>query len=154
MAAFFCDSSAIVKRYIAETGSAWLLANTNPASGNFVYVARITFVEVISAITRREKGNHISTNDADNARLTFEQDYLNEFFKVEISENLINEAASLAKKYALRGYDAIQLAAALETEKARLSLGLSPLTLFSADTELNAAAISEGLTVDNPNNHP
>ena len=153
MAAYFCDSSAIVKRYMTETGSVWLETMTAPTSGNRVYVARITFVEVISAITRREKGNHISTNDADNARLTFEQDYLNEFRKVEISEDLINEAAKLAKKYALRGYDAVQLAAALETEKERIALGLSSLTLLSADTDLNDAAIAEGLTVDNPNNH-
>jgi len=154
MSAFFCDSSAIVKRYDAETGSTWLSAITNPASGNRVYIARITFVEVMSAITRREKGGHLSISDADNARLTFEQDYLNEFRKVEISENLINEAANLAKKYALRGYDAVQLAAILETEKERLASGLPSLTLLSADTDLNAAATAEGLTVDNPNNHP
>lgn len=154
MSALFCDSSAIVKRYIAETGSVWITAATNPASGSYVYVAQITLVEVVSAITRREKGKHISTTNADNARSTFEQDYLNEFFKVEISENLIIEAASLAKKYALRGYDAIQLAAALETEKERITLGLSSLILLSADIDLNAAAVSEGLTIDNPNNHP
>ncbi len=153
MAAYFCDSSAIVKRYLTETGSAWLETTTDPTSGNRVYVARITFVEVISAMTRREKGKHISAADADNARLIFEQDYLNEFRKVEISESLINEAANLAKKYALRGYDAVQLAAALETEKERLTIGLTSLTLLSADTDLNAAAVSEGLTVDNPNNH-
>jgi uncharacterized protein len=153
MSVFFCDSSAIVKRYIAETGSSWLLTTTNPTSGNFVYVARVTFVEVISAITRREKGAQISTNDADNARLKFEQDYLNEFFKVEISEDLINEAARLAKKHALRGYDAIQLAAVLETEKERVAVGLSSLILLSADTDLNNAAVVEGLTVDDPNNH-
>lgn len=153
MAAFFCDSSAIVKRYIAETGSTWLSTMTNPTSGNVVYVARIIFVEVISAITRREKGGHISAADADNARLTFEQDYLKEFLKVEISENLIGEAANLVKRYVLRGYDAIQLAAAWETEKERTALGLSSLTLLSADTDLNNAAIAEGLTVDDPNNH-
>ncbi|HSK74681.1 MAG TPA: type II toxin-antitoxin system VapC family toxin, partial [Pyrinomonadaceae bacterium] len=112
MPAFFCDSSAIVKRYINETGSAWLEALTDPSSGNRIYVARITFVEVISAITRREKGLHLSATDADTARLAFEQDFLNIFRKVEISEDLINEAAKLAKKQALRGYDAIQLAAA------------------------------------------
>ena len=126
---------------------------TDPTSGNRVSAARITFVEVISAMTRREKGKHISAADADNARLIFEQDYLNEFRKVEISENLIIEAAKLAKKHALRGYDAIQLAVPLETEKERVAAGLSSLTLLSADTDLNAAAVSEGLTVDNPNNH-
>lgn len=153
MAAYFCDSSAIVKRYMIETGSAWLEALTDPSSGNRVYVARITFVEVISAITRREKGLHLSASDADTARLAFEQNFLNIFRKVEISEDLINVAAKLAKKNALRGYDAVQLAAALETEKERVSLGLSSLILLSADTDLNDAAIAEGLTVDNPNNH-
>ncbi len=153
MAIFFCDSSAVVKRYITETGSVWLEATIDPAQGNRVYVARITFVEVISAVTRREKGNHISTTDADNARLQFEQDYLNEFRKVEISEKLINRAANLAKKYALRSYDAVQLAAALETQAKRAARGLLPLTLLSADTDLNDAAIAENLTVDNPNNH-
>ena len=153
MATFFCDSSAIVKRYIAETGSRWISATMNPASGNRIYVARITFVEVVSAITRRERGNHISAADADSARLTFEQDYLKQLRKIEISENLINEAARLANKYALRGYDAVQLAAALETETGRIALGLSPLTLLSADTDLNDAAIAEGLLVDNPNNY-
>src|SRR5687768_17238767 len=147
MSTFFCDSSAIIKRYVAETGSAWLTAATDPKSSR-VYVARITFVEVISAITRREKGKYISAIDANNARLQFEQDYLSEFQKVEISESLINEAANLAKKYALRGYDAIQLAAALETEKERLAVSLPSLILLSADTDLNAAAISEKLTVD------
>src|SRR5688572_28440799 len=39
MPAFFCDSSAIVKRYINETGSAWLEALTDPSSGNRIYVA-------------------------------------------------------------------------------------------------------------------
>ena len=153
MPAFFCDSSAIVKRYINETGSVWLEALTDPSSGNRIYVARIAFVEVISAISRREKGLQLSAADADSARLAFEQDFLNIFRKVEISEDLVNEAAVLAKKHALRGYDAIQLAAVLETEKERVAVGLSSLILLSADTELNNAAVSEGLTVDDPNNH-
>ena len=126
---------------------------TDPSSGNRVYVARITFVEVVSAVTRREKGLHLSATDADTARLAFEQDFLNIFRKVEISEDLINEAAKLAKKNALRGYDAVQLAAALETEKERIALGLPSLTLLSADTDLNDAATRENLMVDNPNNH-
>lgn len=48
MAIFFCDSSAVVNRYITETGSVWLEATIDPAQGNRVYVARITFVEVIA----------------------------------------------------------------------------------------------------------
>ena len=85
--------------------------------------------------------------------MQFEKDYLNEFRKVEISENLINEAAKLSIKHALRGYDAVQLAALLETENERTASGLTSLILLSSDGDLNTAAVSEGLTVDDPNNH-
>ena len=60
----------------------------------------------------------------------------------------------LAIPHSLRGYDAVQLAAALYVRDQRLSLGASPPTLVAADKELNAAAIVEGLLVENPNNYP
>ena len=50
--------------------------------------------------------------------------------------------------------DAVQLAAALEINTQRIQAGLPPVTLLSADAELNAAALAEGLAVDNPNDHP
>ena len=153
MSAYFCDSSAIVKRYVVETGSDWILAVTDPAVGNRIYVARITLVEVVSAISRRERGGHILAADADKSRANFEKDFSIQFRKVEITEDLAEIAAQLAKNYNLRGYDAVQLSAALETEKERISSGLSPLTLLSADIDLNAAAENEGLAVDDPNDH-
>lgn len=36
----------------------------------------------------------------------------------------------------------------------RLRVQFEPLTLISADTALNEAALAEGLIVDNPNSHP
>jgi hypothetical protein len=61
---------------------------------------------------------------------------------------------ALAERHGLRGYDAIQLAAALEINSFRTGQGLPPITLLSADAELNAAAVRDGLTVDDPNSHP
>ncbi len=153
MATYFCDTSALAKRYVTETGSAWLMATIDPKAGNYVFIARITFVEVVSAISRKQRGGHISATDAATAKKQFETDYANEFISVEITESLILEAARLAEKYALRGYDAVQLAAALETQAKRAARKLPSLILLSADTDLNDAAIAEGLTVDNPNNH-
>ena len=43
------------------------------------------------------------------AHTRFERDYLGEFFNVEITDALIRDAATLAKKFALRGYDAVNL---------------------------------------------
>ncbi len=52
MAICFLDSSALVKRYIAETGSNWIQTKTAPTSGNLLYVAQITGAELVAAIKR------------------------------------------------------------------------------------------------------
>ena len=154
MSAFFCDSSAIVKRYVNEIGSNFIdkLADIN--NGNVVLLARITQVEVTAAIARRLKNGSITQVDAQNASAVFEHDLTNSYLTVEITPILLSSAVSLAAKYALRGYDAVQLAAALEANTERLQKALLPLTLVSADKELNHAAQAAGLRVENPNNHP
>jgi hypothetical protein len=67
---------------------------------------------------------------------------------------MIDDDARLAENYALRAYDAVQLAAALEIHTERQRVKASIFTLVSADYTLNAAASSEGLIFDNPNLHP
>lgn len=49
MAVYFVDSSALVKRYINETGSNWVLSLCNPASNNDIVIAAIAGVEIIAA---------------------------------------------------------------------------------------------------------
>jgi predicted nucleic acid-binding protein len=126
---------------------------TNPATGNRIYVARITGVEVVSAIVRQARSGNLSTTDASATIAQFRYDFANEYRVVEITPLLITRAMVLAETYALRGYDAVQLSAALEVNAYCLALGIPPLTLVSADATLNAAAIAEGLAVDNPNTH-
>ncbi len=153
MATFFSDTSALVKRYVTETGSAWLTATIHPNSGQRIYIAQITIVEIAATITRREKIGSTSASDAQTALNQFEKDWKTEITIIDLSAHLVNQAVLLTRKHALRGYDAVQLATALEVQNERMALGLPSLTLLSADTDLNAAAVSEGLTVDNPNNH-
>ena len=154
MAGFFCDSSAIVKRYVNEIGSNFVDGLADLNSGNVILLARITRVEVVSAIARRLKNGSVTAADAQNAVTAFQHDLTNNYFTVEITPVLLSVAMSLATKHALRGYDAVQLAAALEANDERIATGLPPLTLVSADTDLNTAAQAEGFSVENPNNYP
>jgi predicted nucleic acid-binding protein len=55
VASYFFDSSALVKRYATETGSAWVDSLTDPRVGNRVYVAAITHVEVVAAIAQEQE---------------------------------------------------------------------------------------------------
>lgn len=154
MAGFFCDSSAIVKRYVNEIGSDFVDNLTDLKSGNVILLARITRVEVVAAIARRLKNSSITTADAQNALAAFQYDLTNNYFTVEITPALLSLAMTLATKHALRGYDAVQLAAALEANDESMTTGLPALTLVSADTELNKAAQAEGLNIENPNSYP
>jgi len=154
VAGFFCDSSAIVKRYVNETGSNYVDDLADSKSGNIVLLARITRVEVAAAIARRLKNGSVAAADAQNALAAFQHDLTNNYYTVEITPLLLSVAVSLATKHALRGYDAVQMAATLEANDERIANGLAPLILVSADTELNNAAQAEGLNVENPNNYP
>jgi len=154
VAAYFLDSSALVKRYASETGTSWIFSLVRPAASNRLYLARITGVEVVSALTRRERGRRLSPAATAKAVARLERELFNKYVAVEISPALVLVAMRLAKTHALRGYDAVQLAAALEAHQLRASAGATPLTLVSADDALNTAAIAEGLAVDNPKHHP
>src|SRR5450755_1865747 len=64
MAVYFFDSSALVKRHVDESGSAWVRSLTRVKAGHTLYIARITAVEITSAITRRQRGRHLSAAQA------------------------------------------------------------------------------------------
>jgi uncharacterized protein len=154
VALYFFDSSAVVKRYVDEIGTNWIMTVTDPGVNNRIHLARITGVEVVSAIARRASGGSLTANDAAIAIRDFRYDYASGYRIVEISPTLVLDAMALAETYALRGYDAVQLAAALYVNAYWHALGMRSLILVSADSSLNAAAAAEGLAVDDPNAHP
>jgi uncharacterized protein len=75
----FLDSSAVVKRYVLESGTAWIQALTAPDAGNLHCIARITRPETVAAITRRERGGHISPTNAVKALKDFEVDFSQQY---------------------------------------------------------------------------
>ena len=149
MAAYFLDTSTVLKRYVQETGTAWVQALAAPTVRHSLFVVRITLAETVAAITRRERGGSITPQDAATAVADFQLDFALQYRLVEVSAGLVAQAATLARRHGLRGYDAVQLAAVLEIHATDPSV-----TLLSADAELNTAALAEGLSVDDPNSHP
>jgi uncharacterized protein len=149
VATYFLDTSTVLKRYVQETGTGWVQTLASPTARHSLFLVRITLAETVAAITRRERGGTLSPQDAATALADFQLDFDHQYRIVEVSVGLVARAAAMARKHALRGYDAVQLAAALEIHATDPSL-----TLLSADTVLNAAAAAEGLAIDDPNAHP
>ena len=154
MPSYFCDTSAIVKRYGKETGSDFVEELAERESGNIIILAALTCVEVAATIARRLKGRNITDTAAADALAAFKLDLNNRYITVDIRPDVLTAAIKIATRHALRGYDAVQLAAALDANTELLATGLPALTVVSADGELNVAAVAEGLEVENPNDHP
>jgi len=67
-AAYFADSSALVKRYVQETGTSWVRRLTRRSPSTVIHFARITAVEVTSAVARRRKGRMLTSAKASERR--------------------------------------------------------------------------------------
>ena len=151
--AYFVDSSALVKRYVRETGTAWLRGLTRRRSSTDIFIALITAVEVTSAVARR-RGVTLTAAQASSLISRFRKHLAGRYFPSQITPALVSDAMTLANRHRLRAYDAVQLAAALDVYRDWSANRFGAFVFVSADRTLNAAATAEGLTVDDPNSHP
>ncbi|MGB9777142.1 MAG: type II toxin-antitoxin system VapC family toxin [Anaerolineae bacterium] len=149
MSTYYLDTSALVKLYVAETGSAWMESIAVLETGHLLLTSRITSVEVTSALARRWREGTLAHRDYADALQAFRYDLLTRYRLVEVDETVSNLAMDLVDRYPLRAYDGLQLASALVADRALRLMALSPLI-----DRLVAAARSEGLFADNPNRHP
>ena len=154
MADYFLDTSALVKRHVNENGSRWVKSLVHAKADHQLYIARITAVEATSAITRRQRAGDLTPAQAGAILGHFRRHLTQRYRVIELTPMIFNDAMRLARKHRLRAYDAVQLAVALEVQRLQEDAGLGPVTLVSADKELNAAAPAEKLAVENPENHP
>lgn len=137
----FLDSSAVVKRYVAEPGSAAIRRLCARAD---IAVARIAYAEVTCALARACREGMLSESARDRLLDQLATD-VDAFQTVELRRSIVERTRPLAIRHALRGYDAVQLASALAIHERGPSL-----RFWSADARLVAAARSEGLRASVP----
>ena len=152
--AYVLDSSALVKRYVPETGTAWVRTITTPSAGNTILVARMMPAEAISGVWRRVREGTIAPRIARAIRLLVDRHTRREYLVIELSARIVQRAEDLLEQHPLRAYDALQLASALESNARLVGAGLAALVFVTADTRLLAATSAEGLAIEDPNAHP
>jgi predicted nucleic acid-binding protein len=150
---YLLDSSALVKRYVAETGTAWIQALAVPSAHNSLLISRITWVEVLSALARRQREGSLPPASVIRAIQSFRYDLDTQYRVVEVDRELAEAAGKLVSKHPLRAYDAIQLASALRVQPAFTRSRSTSLIFLAADNRLLANAQAEGMVTDNPNHH-
>lgn len=119
MSHFYLDTSAVVKRYRPEPGSAWVEALTASTPGHTIILSEITLVEVAAALAAKHRApGGITQKERDDAVALFLSHCQAEYELVAVSRTIIDRAVILTQNYRLRGYDAMQLATALAANEA------------------------------------
>jgi len=149
----YFDSSALVKRYLAEMGSAWVQARCNDPARTMATVD-LSRVEVAAAFAAKLRGNFITQAEYQEVRTKLAADAQKRYHLIPVTPQRVDEAIELTARHRLRGYDAVHLACALHLNRALLEDDLPPLVLIAADEDLLKAAQAEGLETENPNHYP
>jgi predicted nucleic acid-binding protein len=148
------DSSALVKRYAPEQGSAWVKGIFAVVSEHTVCLGQVGMVEIAAALSRKVRTGELSQDDYEAALGLFLTDVRNaEYILAPLSDRIVELAVELTRRHPLRGYDAVHLATAMTLNAALLSADLLPLVFVAADERLCEAARGEGLATENPNEH-
>ncbi len=151
---YYTDTSALLKRYVQEVGSAWLIALIAPERYSMVITSKLTLAEMASAFARRRREGTVTDDICREVTQAFLDDCRTQYQLGDVDDHIIALARELLDRHPLRVYDAMHLATALIVNQFCVDTYQHSLTFLSADGNLNAAASAEGLAVDNPNDHP
>ena len=136
----YLDASALVKRYIAEAGTADV--ETLISEAEALGTAVVSRAEVAAACARAARTGIVTRDAGVKALRAFSTDWEN-LIRLQLSEPLAARAALLAWEHGLRGYDSVHLACALSWSE---SLGES-VVVATYDRELWRGARASGLGV-------
>lgn len=136
----YVDSSALVKYYIEEEGT----ADVKKAflSAREIVVSMIGFSEVVSTIYRKYREDDLSLKSKDHLMVQFKKDWTG-FYLINVSAQVIRLSGDLIHKYPLRGFDSVHIASAIVASK-KLEANIS---FLSFDQQQCKAAQKESLLV-------
>ena len=106
----FFDTSALIKRYISETGSN-KVDELFEISENII-VSPVTKIEAYSTLKRLLATNLISEEDYETVKSNIDYDF-SYFTVVSLNEKIEKEAIKLIERHQLKTLDSIQLASCL-----------------------------------------
>jgi predicted nucleic acid-binding protein len=150
----YVDTSALVKRYVAEVGSAWLRRLLAAPGQQVIYTCTLAQAEVISALQRRVREGRLEAPHAQRLSQRVAVHFAQRYQVMAITQAVVDQACEALQVHALRAADAIHLSCALTIRRIAQEQELPPPSFVGADDALLAAATAEGFTVENPLQYP
>ena len=110
----YVDTSALVKLYVEEAGRAAVVGQIAGAAA--VGTARVTYAEARAAFARKRRDGGLDHRGLRRVVERFDGEWA-AYTIVDMSDPVVRRAGGLAERHGLRGYDAMQLAAAIELQR-------------------------------------
>ena len=109
----YVNTSALVKRYIAEVGSAWMRRLLTHPAQYVIYTAALAQAEVISTLQRRVRAGHLEVARAQRLAQRVTGHFAQRYQVIAITQAIVDHACVVLQAHSLRAADAIHLACAL-----------------------------------------
>ena len=106
MTTYFLDSSALVKRYALETGTAWVSSLCDLSNSHTILIANVTIVEVAAALASKQRSQEITTEEHGQVMQDFIRDVSSQYQVLGVDQRVITLGVELTGRQKLRGYDA------------------------------------------------
>lgn len=136
----YLDTSALVKLYVRERGSAEVRAQVDKADA--IATSVVAYVEARAAFARLRRERPASGKRHHERVGQLDRDW-DRYALIELTAAVVRSAGELAEQHSLRGFDAIHLASALWMK----SVHTGDLAFAAFDRALTAGAQAAGLTI-------
>lgn len=136
----YCDTSALIKRYVEEEGTDKVDRLWSESLD--IATSVIAFAETAAAFSRKLREGVLTEKEYTATLRVFKTDF-DSLILIPITSSLNLTIERLVRLYPLRGFDAIHLSSALIFRDS----GSDPVHFACFDRPLNEAALSEGLAI-------
>lgn len=149
--ALYLDTSAFIKLFIEEAGSAQVRSLAGGArAAEVLLVSRLGFTEACVSLARMVQLGRLAAEDLPH-RLGCLEDYWDQSIQeIELLEDVLEDARQLAQRFPLRTYDAIHLASARAARRMLRPVFEGEVHFLAFDAALVKAAQAVGFVVPDP----
>lgn len=146
--ALYLDTSALLKLFIEEDGSAKVRALAEGRAGaEVLLVSRLGYTEASVSLARMVHLGRLPAADLPHQQGSRDDYWDQSIQEVALTEELLEDARQLAQRFPLRTYDAIHLASAREAKRMLRGTFDGEVKFLAFDSALLKAAQSLGFTI-------
>lgn len=145
--ALYLDTSALLKLFIEEDGSAKVRALAGRTGAEVLLVSRLGYTEASVSLARMVHLGRLPAADLPHQQGSLDDYWDQSIQEVALTEELLEDARQLAQRFPLRTYDAIHLASAREAKRMLRGTFDGEVKFLAFDSALLKAAQSLGFTI-------